>query len=59
MGDALSFLGPVIGGLFIGVWLDKTLHTTPLFLLGLTFLGIATSIWTLIKKGSRPSPPSE
>lgn len=59
MGDALSFVGPVVGGLIMGVWLDKQLHTSPLFLLVLTFLGIATSIWSLIKKGSRPSPPHE
>jgi F0F1-type ATP synthase assembly protein I len=36
-------------GVLGGLWLDRRLHTTPLFLLTGTFLGAVSGIWTIYK----------
>jgi len=50
MGDAFSMLAPVLVGFFLGKQIDKFLNVFPWFTLSLTMLGIATGIYSLIKK---------
>jgi F0F1-type ATP synthase assembly protein I len=53
MVEAFSMLAAVVVGLFLGVNLDKVLHTMPLFTITFTFLGIGTSIYSVIKKAKK------
>ncbi len=50
--------GLLIGGL-AGIWLDKRLHTSPLFTFGLGLLGAAASMRELIRRLSREEKQEE
>jgi len=56
---AFSMVSPMIFGLFFGLYLDKVLHTQPLFMLSLTLLGIATGFWSILKQAYGIRPASE
>lgn len=47
---AYRMVAPVVLGLFVGYYLDQLLGTRPWWMLGLTFLGIATGFWTILKQ---------
>ena len=40
---------PIIGGLFLGLWIDTTLKTLPLAMIGLTIIGTLLAI-TLVRR---------
>lgn len=39
---------PIVGGVLIGVWIDKYLSTSPKFTLLLSFLGVAVAFGSII-----------
>lgn len=41
--------GPVVMGVFLGYYLDQFLPTRPWGMLGMTFLGIATGFWSVLR----------
>lgn len=47
---AFSMVSPMIFGFFMGLYLDQVFQTKPWLMLGLTFLGVATGFWSLIKQ---------
>lgn len=49
MVSASNMVGPVIFGFFLGYYLDSVFDLSPLLTISLTFLGIATGIWSVIK----------
>jgi len=58
--------GPVVMGVFLGYYLDQILPTRPWMMLGLTFLGIATGFWSVLKPlyfpeyyAPKPEPEAE
>ncbi len=53
MAVAFSMLATVVVGLFLGVYLDKYFHTMPLFTITFVFLGIGTSIYSVIMKAKK------
>lgn len=53
MVEAFSMLAAVVIGFFLGVNLDKVWHTSPLFTITFTFLGIGASIFSTIKKAKK------
>ncbi|MBC7475627.1 MAG: AtpZ/AtpI family protein [Candidatus Sericytochromatia bacterium] len=50
MVDAFTMLATVVVGLFLGVNLDKVFHTSPFLTITFTFLGIGTTIFSVLKK---------
>lgn len=40
---------PVVGGYFVGTWLDGKADTSPLFLVLAVLLGMAVGIYAIIK----------
>jgi F0F1-type ATP synthase assembly protein I len=54
---AISMVSPMIFGLVVGLYLDKVFHTPPVFMLGLTLLGVATGFWSIIKRAYNMAPP--
>lgn len=53
MVEAFTMLTTVVVGFFIGLNLDKWLDSSPLFTILLTFLGIASSIYSTIKRSKK------
>lgn len=49
MDQAINMVTPVIFGFFVGLYLDKNFNFMPLFTIGLTLLGVATGIYSVIK----------
>jgi F0F1-type ATP synthase assembly protein I len=57
---AFKMVSPMFFGLFMGLYLDKIFRTPPLFMLGLTLLGVATGFWSIIKQAYSINPePTE
>lgn len=50
MDTAYKMVGPVIFGMILGFYLDKTFNTSPWWMLGMIFFGIATGFWSVIKQ---------
>lgn len=50
MVDAFSMLATVVVSFFLGVNLDKAFHTSPILTITLTFLGLGTIIYSVIKR---------
>lgn len=48
--SAYRMVGPVVLGLGLGVYLDQLLSSSPWLMLGLTFFGIVTGFWSIIKQ---------
>jgi F0F1-type ATP synthase assembly protein I len=46
---AFIMLTPIIGGVFIGNWLDEKLNTSPWILLVAIILGVGTAFMSLFK----------
>jgi F0F1-type ATP synthase assembly protein I len=46
----LTFTVAVLLGFFVGRWLDRRLHTEPLFILLGVFWGFGGSFWYLVRK---------
>ncbi len=42
-------VGPVVVSLFIGFWLDNTLHTSPLFIILGVIIGFIGSVYNVFK----------
>lgn len=59
MDKAINMVSPVIFGIFVGQYLDQVFHTKPFIMLGLTLLGVATGIWSVIKSAYYPPPPPD
>lgn len=57
--SAYRMVGPVVLGLVLGYYLDQFLSTSPWWMLGLTFLGIATGFWSIIKQVYYPELTEE
>jgi ATP synthase protein I len=49
----LTLIILILGGVFLGKYLDEKLNTSPLFILLFTFLGIAASYRNLFKDASK------
>jgi len=47
---SIDLLAGVIGGSFIGYYLDKWLGTSPMFFIGCFFLGIAGAVRNIIRE---------
>lgn len=47
--SAYKMVGPVLMGMVIGYFLDQQLHTRPWWFLGMTFFGLLTGFWSLLK----------
>jgi ATP synthase protein I len=47
---AQNLIGMPLGGLLIGLLLDKLLGTMPWIMLALMFIGFAGAVWDLMKK---------
>lgn len=45
----LEFTAPILGGIFIGYWLDQWLDTKPIFIISLLLLGVASGIMNIYK----------
>lgn len=45
---------PIVFGVGLGYWVDKTLNTQPKFTLTLLFVGIIVSFYTLVKNVKNP-----
>lgn len=56
MADAFGIALPVVIGIFVGIKLDERLGTSPLFTIGLLFLGIATGIWSVVRRAFMNKP---
>ncbi|MBF2053201.1 MAG: AtpZ/AtpI family protein [Candidatus Sericytochromatia bacterium] len=41
--------GPVVMGVFLGYYLDQLLSSQPWGMLGMTFWGIATGFWSVLR----------
>lgn len=50
MVDAFSMLAIVVVSFFLGVNLDKVFHTSPLLTITFIFLGIGTTIYSVLRK---------
>lgn len=46
---AYKMVGPVVLGLFIGYYIDQQFKTEPWWMLGMTFFGLITGFWSIIK----------
>ncbi len=59
MDKAFAMVTPVVFGVFVGRYLDQVFNTQPAIMLTLTFLGLATGMWSIIKQAYfvPPSPP--
>lgn len=58
---AYRMVAPILLGMMLGLFLDKQFGTTPWWMLGMTFFGIATGFWTIFKTvyfrdGQAPDP---
>ncbi|KQL58917.1 AtpZ protein [Alkalicoccobacillus plakortidis] len=42
-------IGGTVGGLFLGIWLDKLLNASPVFLIICLLVGMLTSIYSISK----------
>jgi len=49
----------IVLGIAAGAWLDRTLHTSPLFLLVLSLLAFAASMVRLLRAVKPPSPGND
>lgn len=50
MGVGLQFAIAIIGGLYLGQWLDRRLNTAPWFLIIGVFLGAGLSFYSMYRK---------
>lgn len=53
LGMGFSFAAAVVIGVFLGLWLDKKLGTTPLFTLILGAAGLAAGVAELLRELKR------
>lgn len=58
---AYRMVAPILLGLMLGLFIDKQLGTNPWWMLGMTFFGIATGFWSILKEvyfrdGQPPDP---
>lgn len=56
--------GPVVMGVFLGYYLDQLLNSGPWAMLSMTFLGIATGFWSVLRplyfpENTVKTPPKE
>jgi ATP synthase protein I len=49
-GHGLTFVVAVLGGLYVGQWLDRKLGTDPWLLIGGVFLGAGLSFYSMYSK---------
>ncbi len=45
----ISMLAPIIGGVYLGRWLDSQFNSQPIFLFAFIFIGIIVAFITLFK----------
>lgn len=57
MDKAFAMVTPVVFGVFVGRYLDQVFNTPPLIMLVMTFLGLATGMWSIIKQAYFITPP--
>lgn len=46
---AIAMMVPIIGCVFLGIFLDRWLHTSPLFIIIMVFLGMGAAFRNLYK----------
>lgn len=57
MDKAFAMVTPVVFGVFVGRYLDQVFKTQPTIMITLTFLGLATGMWSIIKQAYFVPPP--
>ena len=49
-GAGLQFAAAIVGFMFLGIWLDKTLGSSPWFVLVCVFLGAGAGFYSIYRK---------
>jgi F0F1-type ATP synthase assembly protein I len=56
-GKVAEFIVPIVGGIVLGIYLDKYFHTSPLCLIIFLLLGCGAGFIGLLRETKRQEPP--
>jgi len=52
-GAVFTKIALMVGGFFLGTWIDKRLGTYPLFMLVLMLLGMSLGLWWIVRVATK------